>query len=58
MQVHTILNLILRMEKKNYFNFEKCAFSGKGRQSLHIAGIASPSLIGLPSTIDTVAIKY
>ena len=31
----TILNLILHIEKKNNFNFEKRAFFGKGRQSLH-----------------------
>ena len=31
---YTVLNLILRMEKKNN-NFENTHFSGKGRQSLH-----------------------
>ena len=29
--LYTVLNLIPRMEKNN-FNFEKHAFSGKGRQ--------------------------
>ena len=37
--MHTVLNLILCMEKNNNFNFEKCALSGKGRQSLHIVHI-------------------
>ena len=34
--VATVLNLILRMEKKNFFSILKNAhFSGKGCQSLH-----------------------
>ena len=43
--VNTVLNLILRMEKKIISILKNACFSGKGRQSLHICYENSKMLI-------------